>query len=714
MLKKLFLECVLIWFSVVIFGVSGFCEEQNSVSLETITVTADKREENIQDVPVAITAFTEIALEDAGIEDIDDAIEFVPNMIFDSSYMPGCNESNFRGIHLSQFTEKNPVVIFIDDIPQDNLSNYGSNIINVDRIEILRGSQGTIYGKNAIGGVINVISKKPGNQFESKMVAEVGENETYRGKAYINGPIVTDKLFFGLSGGYYETEGTMKNKHPRGGYLNDRDSLNLNSRFMWTPSERSEINFHANMSQDSYGSGSAINVQNEKINQSRYYRNPDDYTDSDSFLSAVNFKYKGDWYEFKSITTYNYNKIDLSQDQCYMNLTGMMPLSRRESTSDSLAQEFRFQSRNKKDDIKWLGGLFFSRETMKYDKNGQIWNTEQSFGYDVFDNWADDDKSYTTAAFGQITIPLPWRFAITGGFRYERIGKEMDYRHEIIRNDTKEVLPSDPFGYGRSTLVTYNINDDWDAFLPKGVLSWNATDNFMIYTSVSKGYLAGGFNWCEDVEERARFDEQTSIDYEFGVKTAWLNNRLIFNANIFYMDIKDMHVFTSPDPTTYLTSNAGEAHSKGIEMQLDARPFRGLDIMASCGVVDAEYDEYTKYTPINGEIYTSDCSGKDLEGTPEYTYNLAVQYRSLSGFFSRIGLLGYGGYYFDDSNSIKQESYEIVNAKIGYESNGWDFYFYGKNILDKEYFSFGRVTASGAKGNVGEPQIFGMIASIKF
>ena len=130
--------------------------------LGTMTVTAEKRKENVQEVPAAISAFTEITLEDADIEDVDDIVEFIPNMFFNQSFS-GYFETSFRGIRLSQFTAKNPVVIFIDGIAQDDFSNYGTDITNIERVEVLRGSQGTLYGKNAIGGVINIISKKPGN-----------------------------------------------------------------------------------------------------------------------------------------------------------------------------------------------------------------------------------------------------------------------------------------------------------------------------------------------------------------------------------------------------------------------------------------------------------------------------------------------------------------------------------------------------------------------
>jgi len=384
-----------------------------------------------------------------------------------------------------------------------------------------------------------------------------------------------------------------------------------------------------------------------------------------------------------------------------------MPVTIRDSDNRTFSQEFRIQSPDEKEGIKWLGGIYYSMDDFKYDDLGMLYDTESMLGYKTFYNWADDTYENTMAGFGQITVPLPGRLAFTAGLRYERVNKEMDYRYEVTRRDTGEVLPDDPFRPGNPTLVTYNIEDDWDAFLPKGVLFWTINKDAMIYASVTKGYLAGGFNLCENVKDQAKFDEQISIDYELGAKTSWLDNRLILNANLFYMDIKDMHVYYAPDPTTYLTSNAGEGHSKGIEIEVKARPIKGLDIMAAFGLVDAEFDEYI-------DTGGNDCSGKTMARTPDYILNLAVQYRHDSGFFARAGMQGYGQNYFDDPNTVSQKAYEIYNAKIGYEGSNWDVYLYGKNLFDEEYFSSGRVNSTGIEANPGEPQTFGILASIRF
>lgn len=664
---------------------------REAVELDTITVTAQKTKEDVQTVPVPVTTFDEIFIEDAGIEDVDDVVEFVPNMLFNASYMSGYHETNFRGISLSQFTGKNPVVIFIDGIAQDNHANYGTDILDIERIEVLRGSQGTLYGKNAIGGVINIVSKEPGNDFESKITAEAAEYNTYRIKSSVTGPILKDTLFFSISGLYSETNGYMENDYPGSDNFDYEESIGLNSRLRWLVSDRMEVNLHAGMVQNRDGGGASINARTSGVKYHEY-RNPDDYSDSDSFQAALNIGYDAQAFRLTSITTFNDYENELMQDQCYMGMG--MPVALSQYDSRAFSQELRIQSVDKKEGLKWLGGLYYSTEDGSWEDNGMVYDTSAMMGYDVYYNWPDDTKEDTAAAFGQITVPLPGRLAFTAGLRYERIDKEMDYRYQISRTDTGAVLSQ----------TSYHIKDDWDALLPKGVLSWTINEDAMVYTGVSKGYLAGGFNYSENVKEQAKFDEQSSIDYELGVKTSWLSNRLIFNANIFYMDIKGMHVYYAPDPTTYITSNAGKAHSQGIEIEAKARPLKGLDLIAAFGIAQAQFDDYTNTDGVN-------CSGNELPISPDYTLNIAAQYRHDSGFFFRAGMQGYGQNYFDDANTVSQKAYQIYNAKIGYEGSSWDVYVYGKNLFDEEYFSFGRVNAMGIMANVGEPQTFGISIS---
>ncbi len=651
--------------------------------LETIMVTAQKQEENIQKVPVAITAFTETELEDAGVETIGDVIDMIPGLTIEAAGAQGWSVSSYRGITNSAFTGKNPVVIFLDGIPFDNTSGYDPDLVNIQRVEVLRGPQGTLYGKNAIGAVINIISKKPNNTVESKLTGEWGEDETYVVKGFVNGPIIKDKLFLGLSAKYLETRGFMKNDNPGQDYLGEKEAKDVRALLRWLPSDQLEINFHAGINQRRDGSIETISLDKVRYHEDK---NPADKSDSDKFNSALNISYRTNFAELNSITTFQDTETDYWEDRSYSN-AGVADTFDN-SDGQSLTQEFRIQSLQKENGIKWLAGLYYSKDDKSEQEYGMVYDLEAYYGYNMKYDWPYDQDERTGAVFGQMTIPLFPSVNFTAGLRYEKTKKELDYKSIVTRTDTEDLLSK----------VQWRRDEDWDALLPKGVLSWDLTQDAMIYFSVAQGYLAGGLNTTNDDKEAAKFDEQTSLNYEIGAKSAWLDNRLFLNTTLFYVNIEDMHVWSQPQPGIWIASNAAEAHSQGVEIEAKARPLQGLDIMGSFALTKAEFDDYENY------------DGNNTLQTPEYTFNLNAQYRHASGIFVRGEMEGYGKTYYDESNSIKRDPFELYNAKIGYESSDWDIYFYANNLLDKEYFS----TITYGYYTVAAPRTLGVIASVRF
>ncbi|CCK82341.1 TonB-dependent receptor [Desulfobacula toluolica] len=679
----------LVFFVLVLILVSSsFAQEKSSDSfkLETITVTAEKQEDDVQKVPSAITVFTEGDLEDADIEEIGEVIKQVPNMTFGKTFLG--DEAVFRGIRNSQFTNKNPVVIYIDGIPHDNVANFDADLNNVERVEVLRGPQGALYGKNSIGGIINVITNKPDNNFNAKCTTEFGENDTYGAKAYVEGPIVKDTLFFGVTGSWNETQGFMKNNYPGEDNFDGDQAIRTKALFKWVPTDRMKVNFHAGASRTSRNNGALI-----RSDEVRYYdfRDPEDKIETDILNFGLNLVYEWDEIEFTSVSTFSDNERILRQNlNYYRSKPTWIGLGTIENSM--FTQEFRFQSNNNNKSLKWLGGIYYSKDKEDLIESGSIMNTEATLGFNKKIDYPGALDEEAVSAFGQVTVPVGSRFDFTAGLRYEYIQKQLNHRYTETRVDTGEILKQG----------AYDIDEDWGAFLPKGVLSWKINEDAMIYASVAKGYLAGGLHAYETDKESAKFDEQTSIDYEIGTKTSWLDDRLFLNATLFYMDIKDMHVYSMTEFYIFVASNAGAAHSKGIEIEAKARPVKGVDLTAQLGWIDAEYDDYNNYT------------GNRIQRTPEYTLNLAAQYRHASGFFVRGEMQGNGKTYYDDANTDSQKSYEIFNIKAGYESSGWALSVYCKNIFDKEYFSYGRSCGIGTIKEVGNPRTIGLIASISF
>ena len=656
----------------------------------SITVTAQKREEDVREVPASITAITDTELEDAGVETIADVIDMIPNLSVSQEF-GGFNGVSIRGIGPSMFTRRSPVVIYVDGVPYDDVTQVDFELLNVERIEVLRGPQGTLYGKNAIGGVINVITRKPGDYWEGKASVWAGEHETYGMKGFVSGPVVEDRLFFSVSGKYTDIGGYMKNDHPGQEYYDGEKNATFKGVLRWLPSENVEVNLHSGIDHRDGGAGASLAPGPLVYHQ---YMKPGDRNDSDVYSVALDMRYRGKGLSLHSLTTYRYEEDDLLLSRTFVPALGTDHI-REKSEHKGFTQELRVQSPDDANGIRWMGGLYYSTENTDDEDYSTTWDSEGFFGYNVKYNWPGERQEQTAAAFGQVTFPLVSALDFTAGLRYETIRRELDYRREVTRADTGQQLPIDPFT-GSAVPVSWSRDEDWDALLPKGVLSWNINEHIMLYGSVAKGYLAGGLNAWGDDRETAKFDEQTSLNYEVGAKTTWLDGRVLLNATLFYIDIEDMHVWSQPTPGIYVASNAAKAHSKGIEVEATARLSQGLDIGAAFGLLDAEFDEYGTFT------------GNVPVLSPDWTANFNVQYRHGSGLFARMDVEGYGETYYDDANTVKRDPFGLVHAKIGYEADRWDVYLYGNNLLDKEYFtgkSFGIFT-------VGEPRTVGVTASV--
>lgn len=664
---------------------AGFAygEADSAYQLDSMTVTAEKRDENLQDVPMAITAFSAKELEDAKVETIADVIRMVPGLSFETTGMHGYSAISYRGINNSPFTSKNPFVIFQDGVPFDSTGDCDLDLINIERIEVLRGPQGIMYGKNAIGGAINIISKKPGNTLDGKIGAEAGENETYAIQGVVDGPVLKDTLFLGVSAKYYETRGYMENDAPGQDYSDSEKRTLAKGHLRWLPANPLEINLHAGINQNE--GGSARTIRSDEV-QYHEFKDPEDKSDTDIFYTSMNINFTTNTLEINSVSTYKKTEKDFLENLSYAG-SGMLDCYELSDTT-SLTQELRIQSLSSRSRLKWLMGVFYSNEEKDAQKTGTIYDMTDYYGYNMESDRPYERCEETIAAFGQMTVPLFHSVNVTAGLRYELTRKELDYTSYTTRTDTDQLL---------STSHQY-WEDDWSVFLPKGVLSWNVNESKMLYFSVATGYLAGGFNQFDDNKDTAKFDAQTSLNYEVGAKSTWLDNRIVVNAALFYVDIDDMHVWGEPSPGNWIATNAAKAHSQGVEIEAKARPLQGLDIAASFSYTDGEFDEYENYT------------GNRLLQTPEYAYHFYAQYKCTFGFFARGEIEGYGKTYYDDANNRKQDPYSLVNAKAGYDAAGWRIYLYADNIFDKAYFSsirYGYYT-------VGEPRTIGVVASFSF
>jgi iron complex outermembrane receptor protein len=671
--------------------------------LETMTVTAQKREENVQDVPASISVFSDIEIEDADIRDTIDLTRLTPNVYVRHATCE--NVIVIRGISGFDGSLYSPTGFYVDDVNFPLHFMHNPHLFNIERVEVLKGPQGTLYGRNSESGVINIITKQPDNELRGKIFGEYGNYDTshgnvdsYRTGGNISGPLIRDKLYLGLAGQWEDSDGFMKNEYNDDDKAGKIDHLNGRGTLRWTPTDKWDISLIAD-AMDTDDNIGYIRFLDGPFKTDRHSINYDFggyYWEQEGNGQNLRVKYEGDLFNLLSVTGRRDYEQKLAND------TDLSPFPTLGSHSfkwenDLLSEEVRISSPNNHGPFEWLAGLYGFKEKTDIDFKTQAMGNRKT---DI------DIKGY--AVFGQGTYTLFDQLHLTAGLRYDYIDLEGDQTYEFI----------DPWT-GIPQTIDFGKDFDNDEILPKFSIAYDFTDDIISYASVSKGYLAGGYHYTgATCEENFTYDPEYTWNYEIGTKTSWLNNRIMANLSAFYIDIEDKQVSewhpTLPAATTI--TNAAEAHSMGVELELQARPMQGLDFFAGFGYTDTEIDDWiaTEMDMTTYQIVTYDYEGKDLPNAPEYTYNLGIQYRHLSGFFGRVDLLGTGSFYCDPKNRLKEDGYELVNLRLGYEREHFDIVCWCKNVFDEEYETGKVEFGSGEMGEDGEPRMFGATVTYRF
>lgn len=684
-------------FYIIIFfliAASSFAEE---VQLETVTVTAEKRTSDSQKVAIPMNVMSEFFIQDTGMKDLTDMGRFVPNIIIDDNIGMDQTWVYFRGMSPNEFLATNAMVLNVDGMSTDSKYGFSTYFDDIEQIEVLRGPQGTLYGKNAISGAINITTKKPGNEVAGMVGFSAEERGGLGAKFSVSGPVKHDLLSVGITGGYRQTDGYMDDKTP--GAKDDIDGTrkyHYSMKLRATPGKDNDIFFRYSRD-NARGTTSPANFEDSHsydiytgLAESEYKDDSESVTDS----LLLNMQFRRDAVNTTSITSYNRLKVD---EVTLMGVqSGAVTSGYQKFTMPSFSQEFRFASSNETG-FRWLAGLYYDNNKMDVDEM----SSNYDFGaYTYKYNWQPLLKSQTYAVFAETTIPFfAERASVTFGGRYEKTNKEMDYR--LITSMDGMAFADDSF----------NVDKDWAAVQGKISFAYELASNKNIYLSVVQGYTPGGFNYTTADPDLAHFDETKSLNYELGIKTKLLNNRLMFNANIFHTEYRDLQILeTNYVSGIFNVENAGKAHTTGIETDIEAIIAKGFNVFFSGGIMDAKYDDFEQ----NGASYDDNY----MIGAPKYNATAGSIYRHPSGFMGSFDVKYTDKIYFakENSDSKIQDSYALMNMKIGYESpKGYEIYLYARNLTDQEYFTFMRDGGASLSYNyMGEPRTFGVEVNYRF
>jgi len=666
--------------------------------LNSVTVTANKVEENVQDIPQSITVIESEVLQEKGINTISKIMDEIPNMngVEDKGFGTSVN---FRGLNTSMFTNSNPVVVYIDGVPITDRYSYKASLDNAKRVEVLRGPQGTLYGKDAIGAVINIVTNDTPEVLTGYIGAEYGSNNYKKINFNVSTPLLDKKLFLGLNGEFDEDDGWITNDYYSDDKAEKSKSKNLGMYVKYQPTDRLslKLNIAKNKSKDNWVNGGAVSsdIDISKLERDNFKDVSFDMPtveEKETDSQSITLQYLFDDFDLDFVTTHRDFSMDGDYDPDYSDGVNNLGLIQFNYTdTETYTHELRIS--NNENDIKWVAGLYVEDEEREQNPYG----VEQYHYGSVYTSIADSlNKSKTNAIFGQAMIPLSQKLELTLGGRYQNI--EKDIKASVVST------------YGGAMIADFTLSEkkEWNTFLPKLALNYKHNDNISSYISASKGYMPGGYNYfpASANGKDNLFKPQESLNYEVGVKG--LHEDFFYNISAFYMDITDIHVYKSVGNNWY-TDNAKKAHSLGLEVEGKYFVTETIDISGSLGVIKSKYDDY--------DAGTTNFDGEKVENTPSHTASVTVSYKGISGLYGFINFKNQGDTsFYDNLNKkfIKNDGHSIVNTKVGYKFANWDIYTYVDNLTDEDHVTTYMSKEGLSVASFNEPRFVGVGVKYSF
>ena len=718
------------WLAPVVLSVpTAFAEESEAV-IEEIVVTAQKRSENLQDVPIAITALSETTIERIGGNSLADIEQAAPSLNFGRGSRRTRGEINIRGV--GSFS-RNPgfdarASVYVDGVFVGRSGVFDQDLQGVTSVEILRGPQGTLFGKNTISGAININTEKPHEETEASIGVTGGNYDLRKLQARVNGAL-SDNVFGSLAVTKMDQDGFIKNTFT-GNRLNGIDRISGRAKLRILASDALELNFSADYLEedDRAGNGEGIRADSGiggAFGQASFSTAPgervvdhdaDEREDREFWGLSMTADYEmGNGSTFTSITAYRdmewFNRNEEDYTRAYLGI------SEFDEESDQITQEFRITS-PKDGNFDYVAGIYYIQQDISTERNG-------TFSGTFFGRAPEDDEVIPTfvdvdamgwAAYVHANYRFNDTFELTGGLRYTYDEKDIDF-----------FLPN-PTGFAGVLDMTGQapFRDDYDAsdVTPKIGLNVYVNENVMLYGSYSAGFKSGGFNvdFVQTLEELP-YDEETSDSFEIGLKSTFADGRVRLNLAAFDTTFDDFQVQQfqqlSPTVSRIAISNAAEANTQGIELELTVVPVEGLTFQVNATQMDAEFESFRN---CNAGV---NCTGNDLPYAPEFKIFASAQYEFSVGsqghqMYVRWDYSDTDGYFTHPENTpiVREvDGYDVNNARVGLISadDTWDIAVWAKNLSDSDHLRMAELNFFGVqRGHYEPPRQVGVTANYRF
>ena len=669
------------------------------MQLEEVDIRSSRENVEIQKLPVSVTSLQSDEIENEQIRSATELSSRVPNL-----FMPDYGSKLTSPIYIRGIGSRinSPSVgLYVDGVPYFEKAAFNFEFFDVERIEVLRGPQGTLYGRNTMGGIINVYTNKPGSKRKTNIDLYGGNYNYFKAHLGHEQPL-GNFLSLGLDGLFSRNDGFFINEFT-GEAVDQLESYSGRLRLIYNPDSPWETEYTMNMEVSRQGGYPYALMSGTDTSQNPISYN--DYSFYDRDLFSHNFKvgYKTETMEFKSVTSHQYLDGYQEIDQDFTPAT--LLLVSQDEGQHMLSQEFNLQ--NTLENYTAVTGMFgFLQYSDKIVDVGFGEDGVAAFNLPgptskikYYDQLTRGAAVYHQSTWNDL---LTEGLSFTAGLRVDYEKAILDYQYDLIIND--KLIPN----------TTFNNSLEFFEILPKASLRYHLLDDLSTYLTVSKGYKTGGFNSTFERPEDRTFAPEKSWNYEAGMKSKWINKRLMANLAVFYIDWYDQQIYQPvPSGQGSMLKNAGRSESKGIEVELSAIAARRLQTYASFGYVDARFLEYR-------EDSATDYSGNRIPYIPEFTLSLGGNYKFVvdSRFLDYINLninyQGIGKHYWNEENTAAQSYYGLLNSQLSFTTKWLEFGLWGKNLLDADYSAFYFEALGNQYLQRGKPARFGIFISAAF
>ena len=697
---------------------------QQEAVLEEIVVTARKVLESLQDVPIAVSAFSGEKMESLVLRDIREMEGFIPNMVIDSVAVAPAGASLYvRGVGTQEVERSfDPAVGFVvDGVSLSFVNGSMANTFDIELMEVLRGPQGTLFGRNTTGGVVNIRHTTPTGEWGMRYELVAGSDDRADARAVLNFPIVKDKLAGKIGFATMQDGGQFENQLT-GDQVGDFDNTEYTGTLLWTPADNFEALFIYTNYEDTNDGVPLLNRSEPTdlaciLGQCANLGSLDDtyqdfYNEIDFELDAYTLEMNWEL-PFGTITSVSgYRETDEFVPTDFDGTAISLLHVTRDQQSEQTSTELRFASSDELSETwNFVVGVYYLDDNYQLDQFSAV--VEATGPGAVYQNPFTDHERETYSAFGELHYSFMEDFTLTLGGRWTYEEKEIHAGNFLALGAPVGFFP----------IGEVRADEDWDEFTPKVGLDWRYSDDVLFYGTYSEGFRSGGFNGRNYTpEDIGPYDPEFVDQYEVGMKGDFADQTLPVNLAAFYTDYSDKQeeVIQADDfgATLTVVSNASTVDIYGVEGEITWVATDNLVVNANFGYLDAEYNDYV--ADLNGDGIETDNSDLELRRVPEWTGGVNATYTVGVGPGTFIGFAGYrytDEYWVDVANNPNGgllDDRGVVDVTLSYE---WEWQdgrtvmvtAFGRDITDeRDYQSFVTVPGLFSFGSAAGGEQYGV------